>query len=375
MKPLISVVIATKNREKYCIETIKNLTSYDPEILEIVVSDNSDTKYIEDFLSNKNYSNLRYSYTSDDISSIDNFNLAMSMAIGTFVILIGDDDTIHPKIIELAKWALENNVDSLCSREVYSFYWPEADPDIPEGYLKIPFLIKGRFEKVDAKEELIKLLRNGLVNYMFYKVPKSYHGLVRLDIMQEIKKITGNFYGGLSPDIFSVVAISLLTKKHYVYSEPLSIAGVCPSSTSSDQIKGIHAGKLEDMPHLRNRKNYVWNENIPKFYSVTTTWGDSGLKALHDMNESNILRHFNPYPLYSQALLMNRNTILKLAINEIEKLRKEKDINITYFWLRILFSSQKLIIEKVSRTIKLKYFKPYKTIRSVKDFNQVFKSI
>lgn len=372
MKPLISIVIATKNRQKYCIETIKNLTKYDPKLIEIVISDNSDTQCVKDFISSQKYNNLIYTYTSTNISSIDNFNLAMGMAKGVFVILIGDDDTIHPKIIEVAKWALKNNADSVCSRETYSFYWPDADPAIPEGYLKIPSSTKGKFKKVDAKKELVKLLKKGLVNYMFYDVPKSYHGLVRLEIMNQIKKTTGNFYGGLSPDIFSVVAISLLSKNHYVYSKPLSIAGVCPSSTSSDQIRGLHAGKLENMPHLKNRSDYIWNENIPRFYSVTTTWGESGLRALSDMNEPELSRYFNPYPLYSQALLMNRNTILRLATNKLEKLRNEKNVNVIYFWSRIALSSQNLIVEKIVRTIKLKYIKPSELVKGVKNFNQVF---
>lgn len=372
MKPLISVVIATKNRQHYCIEAIKDLTKYDSELLEVVISDNSENESIRHFLNDLKSNNIKYKYTPNGISSIDNFNLAMDMATGTFVILIGDDDTIHPRIIEVAKWALANNVDSVCSQEIYSFYWPEADPAIPQGYLKIPSSTKGKFKKVNAKKELIKLLKKGLVNYMFYEVPKSYHGLVRLEIMNKIKKTTGKFYGGLSPDIFSVVAISLLSKNHYVYSKPLSIAGVCPSSTSSDQIKGLHAGKLENMPHLKNRSDYIWNENIPRFYSVTTTWGESGLRALSDMNEQKLSRYFNPYPLYSQALLMNRNTILKLAKNELEKLRNEKNVNVIYFWTRIALSSQSLIVEKVVRTIKLKYVKPSKLVKGVKDFSQVF---
>lgn len=40
-----------------------------------------------------------------NISSIDNFNQAMDLTTGDYVILIGDDDSILPKIVEIAHWA------------------------------------------------------------------------------------------------------------------------------------------------------------------------------------------------------------------------------------------------------------------------------
>src|SRR5690606_19449563 len=107
----------------------------------------------------------------------------------------------------------------------------------------------------------------------------------------------GNYYGALSPDIFSVVSLSLIVTKHAVLDYPVSIAGVCATSTTSDQIKGKHSGDLKDMPHLKNRKEpYIWDKLVPEIYSVPTTWADSGLNALNAMGRSDLRKNFNYYP-------------------------------------------------------------------------------
>lgn len=298
---LLSIVIATKNREFYCIETIKSILSFKSDLIQIAISDNSDTNQIQLFVDSINNKNIVYRYNNSAISSIDNFNYAMDLATSEYVILIGDDDSVHPKIIELVQWAKENDIESFCSKDTFTFLWPGADPDFPGGLLKIP-KIKKSYHLVDPKKELIKLLKNGLVNYFFYKVPKSYHGIVKKSAMDEIKRLTGNYYGALSPDIFSVVSLSLIVKNHCVLNYPITIAGVCPASTTSAQIVGNHCGSLDEMPHLKNRKDsYIWDSLVPKIYSVSTTWGDSGLHALTSNKRDDLKKYFNFYPLIAQT--------------------------------------------------------------------------
>jgi len=351
MNRLLSIVIATKDREYYCIEVIKSLLRLNDDRIEICISDNSSTQTIKEFVFNLNRENIEYTYIGENISSIDNFNFAMDLAKGEYITLLGDDDIILPSAIEIVEWAQKNNIDAVSSRNVCTYFWPGSNHDYPNGALIIPAFSNVNKE-INDKLELIKLLRGGIVNYMFYDLPKSYHGFVKRTIMMEIKNITGNYYGALSPDIFSVVSISLLSKKHYLVDRPFTIAGVCKKSTTANQIDGTHCGKLEDMPHLQNRKSeYIWDENIPKFYSVTTTWGDSGLNALGAMKYDQYRKYFNMYPLLAQAILMNRNSIFSLALKQTDELRKIKEISFLIFWCRIIISSIYLIYDKIKRQL------------------------
>lgn len=355
MSILLSVVIATKDREYYCIEVIKSLLNFNDERIEICISDNSSTEAIMEFVSNLEVKNVKYMYVSEHISSIDNFNFAMDLATGDYVTLLGDDDLILPSAVEVLEWAKDNDVDAISSRNICTYFWPGANYHYPNGALIIPKFSNLKI-RVDDRSELIKLLKGGIVNYMFYDLPKSYHGFVKRSIMKKIKNITGNYYGALSPDIFSVVSISLLSKKHYIIDRPFTIAGVCKKSTTANQIDGTHCGPLEDMPHLKNRKTkYDWDKSIPKFYSVTTTWGDSGLHALNAMQRNEYRKYFNMYPLLAQSVLMNRKSILTLALKEINELRRRKGISFFIFWFRIGLSATYLFYDKIKRQVYNKF--------------------
>jgi len=352
--PLLSIVIATKNRERYCIEAVKSILSIPTDLIEITIADNSATEDVGKFIAEKLNDNVVYRYDNSEISSIENFNRAMELATGEYVCLIGDDDTVLPVILDAVKWAKAMQVDSLNSINNIAYYWPNALQKYPGGFLEIP-AFQPDVKKIDAGRELEKLLDNGFVNYLLYPMPKTYHGLVKRDIMLKIKEITGYFYGGLSPDIYSVVALSCFVKKHYVTTIPLTIAGVCATSTTADNLTGRHSGDLEDMPHLKNRGPYVWDNNIPAYYSVPTIWAESALKALSDLGRTALYNRFNRYPLLAQGVLNNRKHILPLAFRKTRDQQLNQGINRGAFWFRIGISSLNLLKQKFERTIHSRF--------------------
>ncbi|MBK1897707.1 glycosyltransferase family 2 protein [Chryseobacterium paridis] len=370
MTKLLSIIIATRNREYYCIEAIKSILALNSDCIEICVADNSESDEVEDFVKDLNSDIIRYIHNREKLTFIENFNFAVGLAQGTYLVNIGDDDSILPEIINVVQWANENNVDTITPKNTIAYYWPNADKNFPLGYMTIPFYEK-KLRKADSKGALKKLLENGIVNYMFYDVPKIYHGIVKRDIMEKIKNITGSYFGGLSPDIFSVICIALITSNHYVMDSPLTIAGVCPSSGSADQLKGKHCGELSDMPHIQNRKEpYQWDKDIPEFYSVTTIWGDSGLNAIDSMKFSEFRKYFNVYPLIAQALLMNRNQILQLMLKKAEKLRTGKGIGKLSFWSGVIFNIIKQIINKIQRVYTEKMIKRTTFVNEVNDIHK-----
>lgn len=317
---LLSIAIATKNREKYCVESIKSILSYGYSNLEITIADNSDTEVVKNFVENLNSPQVKYRYDSGPVSSIENFNRAVEMATGEYMMLIGDDDSILPKCMETAKWAKENEVDSICSKETVHYYWPGSIAGAEGGLLSFGNG-NSSIKKIDIPAELSKLMKNGIQHYLTFPLPKTYHGLVKMKVMREIKQKTGHFYGGLSPDIYSCIAVSCVAKNHYIIDEPLSVAGVCAKSTTADNIKGMHSGEIEGIPHLKYRGHYEWNERVPKFYSVNTIWAESGIKALEELNQTKLLEEFNVYKLIAQSQINNGALIGNIMKRERELIR------------------------------------------------------
>ena len=348
--PLISVAIATKNRQKYCIEAIKSILAYDNPEIEIAIADNSKTDEVKKFVEGVNSPFIKYIFDGEDnVSSIENFNRAMSLTTGHYVMLIGDDDSILPKAVEMAEWAKKNDVDSICSQENLIYYWPQALDQYPNGMMINP-PSTGKIKKIDFQEQLNALLENGLQLYLLYQLPRSYHGLVKRSLMEEIKSRVGHYYGGLSPDLYSSIALSCVAKNHYVIDEPISIAGVCVKSTSADNLKGLHSGSLDGIPHLKNRPDYVFSDKIPLYYSVNTIWAESGLKALEELNEQKLLQRFNMHRLMAQGWIHNRKFIASIIKEKHKDLLNKHNIGSLKSIFSFILATMYILKAKIIRT-------------------------
>ena len=291
----LSIIIPTKNREEYLLEVVKNILSIKDNRFELVLQDNSDTNNLLIKLTELNYFNderLKYYYCDKALSFVDNFSKGISNSQGEYLIFIGDDDTVNPNIVNIAEWAFKNKIDAITPSLPFVYFWPQTgfDDKIETGRLAIS-KYNGNVRYYNPQKELKKLLKDGAQNYLSYNLAKAYHGLVKASLFSKIKDITGYYIGGLSPDIYLSVGLSLLIEKVMVIDYPLTVSGICKKSGSADSATGRHTGKLEEAPHFKGHIEYSWSKQIPKFYSVETIWGDSALQAVNDINPL-FLRYF-----------------------------------------------------------------------------------
>lgn len=306
---LLSILIATKNRQKYCLSAVESILSLPDENIQVVVQDNSDdqtlSNMLEPFIGDPR---LVYRYTPPPFSSIDNFNAALELATGEYVCLIGDDDGINPEIIVATQWANDNNVDSLVGNINANYRWEGTGaPDtfftkMTGGTLTI-LDFNGEAKVIDLEDSLNKLMENGCTNYLDFPLPKLYHGVVWKKIFDDLKVQTGAYIKGLSPDIYSAIALACNVNKMVQIDYPFTIPGVCGQSTSitEGQLKK-HSKRLEDAPHFRDRGDYSWAKEVPRIYCVQTIWADSGFAALREMGREDLITKFNKYALYANIL-------------------------------------------------------------------------
>ena len=290
--PLLSIVIPTRNREFYCIQAIKHILSFENQEFELVIQDNSDSKQIFDFINTIQDSRLKYFYTENQLNSLFNMDLAISRANGQYITMIGDDDTVLSTIFKVVEYAFKNNYDAISQKNVVSYNWPNSLGEEVAGELSYK---KITYQKVNPNinENINLLLKNGMIDYLSFSFPKVYHGIVLRQRLVEIKKQAGNFFGGLSPDIYSAVSLSFFVKNFIVIDYPYTIAGACQSSTTSQNLSGGHRGELNKAPHLNLRGNYIWDKRIPAYYSVESIWAESAVKSFLENDKEFILKKFN----------------------------------------------------------------------------------
>lgn len=307
--PLISIVIATKDRQVYALSAVESILSLPNTNIQVVVQDNSTTDSLRESLSKfDNDERLVYRYTNEVFSFIDNFNASVELASAEYLCLIGDDDGINPEVIEVAQWAKNNNIDAVVGSLSANYRWEGTGaPDTLFTKMTGSTLTITDFncdvELVNVENSLEQLMHNGCTNYNEFKLPKLYHGLVKKECLEKIKNTTGSYINGLSPDIYASISLSCVVNQLIYINYPITIPGVCAQSGSikEGQIKK-HSKKLEDAPHFKGRVNYSWNKEVPRIFCVQTIWADSGFSALRDMNRLDLVNKFNRYMLYANII-------------------------------------------------------------------------
>lgn len=335
-KPLLSIIIATRNRQQYCLESIESILIELTENCELVIQDNSSDNSLESSIQKINDSRIRYNYNPRVLSFIDNFEEALTISIGKYFCILGDDDSILGNIIDVVNWMENENIDTVSSKRVVDYFWPNNEiNEYKNGLLLVPTYSYDKVE-INAKLKLKELVGNGFLNYQSFDLPRTYHGVVKREVMDEVKNKSGRYFGGLTPDIFSTIALSCVVKKHFVIDFPFSIAGACPASASAKSKIGGHSGKLKEAPHFKGHNKYVWEEMIPEYYSVETIWAESGIKALKALGECELLPYFNKYKLYCYGILINRRYIFKHSFCETLRIYKKINTNFVSHFFKII---------------------------------------
>ncbi len=366
MSKLLSVIVPTRNRQAYCLESIKSIITDLDTRCELIVQDNSSNDSLRSMIADLDSTIVTYNYNPAPLSFVDNFEEALTISTGKFFIILGDDDSTTKDIVRIVEYMDRENVESVSSSFVVDYIWPNENiVKYKTGHLSIP-KYKGGSVDIDVMKSLDGLVKNGFLSYQTYNLPRTYHGIVKRSCMDEVKRRGGRYFGGLTPDIYSTVALACVVRNHKVIDFPFSIAGACPASATVNAQVGGHAGQLKDAPHFAHRGNYEWEPLIPRYYSVETIWAETAIKALKDMKCTDWVQNFDMYKLYIYGIYNNRKYILKeaatetVALHQILHISKGKHLlNLGFKFIRSFFKkisqskqqnmhSNQLVIETVS---------------------------
>ena len=298
-KPLLSIVVPTKNRYyylKYLIQLIQNLGS---DEIEMVIQDNSDdNKDFLVFLEEKSYSFIRYDYTKEQIPMSDNSDRGILNSSGEYICFIGDDDGVTKYIIECVHWMKTNNIEAL-KPATPNYCWPDAPQGRSADIVYYPF--SGNIRIVTPYDELIKVLKGGIQSRG--EMPLAYHSIVRRDVMDKVYKICGTYFPGNSPDISNAVALSLVVDRYAIVDVPVAYSGSSAFKGGGVFARGNADPAINEIPWFRPRPEERWNKNLPRIAAGNIIWADSALEALHRMNRDDLHKKFNKYKCYANLML------------------------------------------------------------------------
>lgn len=369
---LLSVVIPTKNRQKYCKSAVEQIISLNLDDIQIVVQDNSDNDSLKTDLKEFITKNqIKYHHRKGVISFVDNFSEAVSLCNGDYVCMIGDDDGILPNIIKVTRSAQERDIDCVIAGLNAVYIWPSSKPIVKNGengYLYLSYVEK-KEKYINCEKGLSQLVNSAGQNYQKLDLPRVYHGIAKRSALEKVKEKAGNYFLGLTPDIFIAVALASVCKNVIRIFYPISVSGICPRSGSSDSVTGKHTGELKDAPHFNGHTDYIWDEKSPAIYSVESIWAETAMQALRIFGHERLYDKFNVGLL--DAICANKYPQFKSIIKNHAEANK---VNIKYWRIVLKLKAIQNIFIRAFRRIK--YFKSgVKKYYNISDISQAVRII
>lgn len=230
----LTICLPTRNRQAYCIETVKALAGAHGTDFEVLVADNSDdpaplADFFADTLRDARFRLIPPAPTV--LSMVDNWERLLEQAQGRWVSVIGDDDYIDPRVTGLIRRyeILHRGVDSI-SWDCMSFQWPDNRP-IPT-LASIPMTCG---TTVHSK----KALSDQLFRWSEGKRRPSigtgiYHGAVKRSLMEKIRRTYGGrFFEHPLVDWDNTCKVVAEAAMLVHCERPFSVLGACHASNSA----------------------------------------------------------------------------------------------------------------------------------------------
>ncbi len=310
MNPLLSIVVPTKNRHYYLKYLVQYFCSIKSDKIELIIHDNSDINAVKGFekiIESFNDSRIKYLYTFDELSVIDNCDLGIANASGNFVTMIGDDDIFSEYIIGYIEFFNKAGVQAVLPIKS-SYIWPDVKPRLYQDTMSGVYSVsKFKFKriKVDVNNELAHVLNLGGVEIL--NLPRIYHGIIRRDILEKIYIETNSYFPGPSPDMANAVAICKYINKYEIIDVPLIISGHSKSSTGGQGAQGQHYGEISKIRHLPKDTAANWSEDVPFYWSGSTIYAESVIQALKRTNRIDVIKKFNFEYLIANCFVFDTN--------------------------------------------------------------------
>lgn len=242
-RPLLSVVVPTRERADVLAETLEALLSLKNPDIELLICDNASSDATRQAVAKHSHRRIRYTRVDTLLTMPQNFARGLELATGEYVITLGDDDLLIEENLDLAlNFAATENCDLVYWHRAY-FYWGSY----PNPELAAAFAIPtGRGHFFVDPHVLLNLTYLGLVNYQY--LPSVYNSLCRRSFLKRYHDyLRGEYFPDyvVSVDVFSALVFCSLFPSVRFQQSPASVSGVSHRSNGmSVYTDGQEAGQF-----------------------------------------------------------------------------------------------------------------------------------
>lgn len=225
------MLLPTRNGGEYLDDAIASVLSQPYEDMEIVVSDNASDANTRDvvarFAADKR---LKYVRLEQIVTVTENWNHALEVSRGDYLVMIGDDDCVLPRFFETLDAAIDRHQQPDCiTYNGFTFVFPESITGQRTAWFGDQHFRFGGDFTADA--ELSRAFRRGLVNDMFrFKVRFPLNMQLTLFSRRAAGMIRGKTFRAPFPDHYALNAMLLLADRFVYIPDRLVVVGISPKS-------------------------------------------------------------------------------------------------------------------------------------------------
>ena len=225
-KPRFSIVIPTRQRHRTLSSAIQSVLGQPYEDFELIVQDNFSSEETWKTVRGFNSPKLRYNRAPYLLPMNENWEQALDLCQGEYVLFIGDDDGMMPDGMALASSILERQPMDVLMWEKYTYWWEDALEPTLAGRMFL-HLTHG-FRMADPAAIL-----QGYYDWRlgFGALPSVYTGFVRRTLIDRVKSKIGKYFYVGAPDNFTGIANAYFAESVGVFDRALSMCGNSGQST------------------------------------------------------------------------------------------------------------------------------------------------
>ena len=227
-----SILLPTRNRLELLKFAIESVRRQDCGDWELVVSDNASDEDVGAYIHTLGDPRIRVHRSERLIPVTDNWNLALEMSVGDYVIMLGDDDALLPSGLTtikalIAKWRQPDAIYA----QAMQYAYPGVIPGHPGALLQTGYntFLDGRSNAFPLQRptalEMVRAAMSFRILYGF----NMQHFVVSRRLIDGLKG-RGPFFQSPYPDYYAANAVLLTAKRLIATPQPFALIGISPKS-------------------------------------------------------------------------------------------------------------------------------------------------
>jgi glycosyltransferase involved in cell wall biosynthesis len=250
-----SIVIPTRNRPKFTIQSIRSILDQDFGDFEIIVSDNSSPEHapeVKKHVDALRDSRIRYIRPDYDLPMAEHWDWAVLHATGDYVGILTDRMVLKRQALKKLQRIIQKH-----DPPIISYIWDEVSGDRP------PYRYSQRkYTGAVLLYSSSALLDTSAEVFFPHLLPRGLNMFCRASFMEDLRKTYGKVFGSIAPDYyFCYNVLDHLDQIHYL-DAPMSIVWGNHVSNGANVLKGRVANEAKDF------LNFIKNKGMLSFSPI-----------------------------------------------------------------------------------------------------------